>query len=89
MNDLELSTANRLLVGIEQIAEAVHRLNELGKTIRVAPIAIRFALSPLIHGDSAFCATVNKLIAEEYKLRLLEQIGNEHARRAKREAVAA
>lgn len=84
MNDLELATADRLLSGIEQIADAVHRLNELGKTIRVAPIAIRFSPSPLIHGENAYHTTVNKMISEEYARRLQVQIGMEHERRARR-----
>lgn len=84
MNDLELQTADRLLSGIEQISEAVHRLNELGKTIRIAPIAIRFSPSPLIHGDNAYHSTVNKFITEEYARRLQVQIGQEHERRARR-----
>lgn len=89
MNDLEMATADRLLDGIEQIAEAVHRLNELGKTIRVPPIAIRFQPSSLLFGENAYGSLVSRMITEEYKRRLLEQIGKERARREEREEVAA
>ena len=82
LNDLQLSTADRLLEGIDQIADAVHRLNELAKTLRVPPIGIRFQPSKLIHGENDFAIVVNRLISEEYKRRLLERIGQEHARRA-------
>lgn len=89
LNDLQLETADRCLAGIDQIAAAVHRLNELGATISVPPIAIRFQPSPLIFGETAYHATVNKLITEEYKRRLMVQIGKEHARREEMEKVAA
>jgi hypothetical protein len=82
LNDLQLETADRLLSGIEQIAEAVERLNALGATLRVPPIAIRFSPSPLIYGENPYSATVNRMISEEYQRRLMVQIGAEHARRA-------
>ena len=90
MTDAQLAQADRLLVGIDSISEAVERLNVMAAGIGVPPIAIRFAPSPLIYGENHFSAYVNGKIADEYKRRLLEQIGKERARREEaREAVAA
>lgn len=90
LNDLQLQTAERCLAGIDQIAEAVNRLNDLGRTLSLPPIAIRFQPSPLIHGENPYGALVNHMMAEEYARRIRLQIQLDEQRRARqREQVAA
>ena len=81
MNDLQLQTAVRCLAGIDQILEAVERLNALGATIHIPPIAIRFQPSPVIHGENPYSALVNSMMTAEYKRRIRAQIEAEVDRR--------
>jgi hypothetical protein len=66
----ELETCQRLRLGIESIAAAVQRLNDLGSPLRVPPIAIRFQPSPLIHGENPYSVFVASMVCEEHMRRI-------------------
>lgn len=48
------ATLQRLRDGMNRIAEAVQRLNDLGKPLGVPPVSIRFQPSPSPFGDIHF-----------------------------------
>ena len=66
MNAAQRATAERLRVGIEQIAEAVNRLNSLGFPLGVPPVAIRFSGTPqLLFGEVHYSNYVGDLLVED------------------------
>lgn len=71
LSDQQIAEAERLLVGIEAISEAVHRLNTLGKQFNIPPIAIRFQPSGSIYGENPYSTLVNSMIADEYSRRVM------------------
>lgn len=76
-----LETLKRLHGGIEAIADAVQRLNDLGAPLRIPPIAIRFAPSKLIHGENPYSTLVNTMIFDEYVRQLDAKIAREELMR--------
>ncbi len=83
LSDEQIVTGERLLVGIEQIADAIERLNKLGRSLPGMPIlSIRFGSSPRIYGENGYAALVNRMIADEYSDRILAQMQREQERLA-------
>lgn len=71
LTDTQLVTAERLLLGMNQIENAVERLNELGRTLPgIPPISIRFANSPRFYGQFEYGALVNRMMSQEYMRRI-------------------
>ena len=77
MTEAQLATCDRLLLGIEQIANAVQRLNDLGGELGVPRIFIRFQPSPLIYGQNPYSNLVNSMMCAEYERRIQLMIESE------------
>lgn len=71
LTEAQMLAAERLIIEIENISNAVVLINELGHAIGMPPIAIRFAGAPrVLSGEHHYHALVNSIICAEYERRL-------------------
>ena len=62
LTDNQRETAERLIVQMNKIVNAIEQLNEVGKEIKMPPCSIRFQPSKLINGENPYLEHINNLL---------------------------
>lgn len=63
LTDDQRETAERLIVQMNKIANAIEQLNDVGREINMPPCSIRFQPSKLINGENPYLSHINNLIS--------------------------